>query len=579
MTRTKVAAKPAEPTQTSGIEYFEFLSSQLIVDPFNHRQGKVAPPSPRLKASVAEVGVKEAVGVRRQADGTWGVFKGRRRLLAAQEAAEKAKAKGIDPKTLPPVPALVHHDLTDADDETLLLSLLENQFRENATKADELQVAEQLALMDVPEARRRRHAKVLGVSAAQLKAAKGAAQLSESDRVNALHADFDWVEMDQWQQVGGGWADFQKLKDAKKRDLASGKAGNGEWRQTLQAIKDRQAEEAKRQAVTDELSAAGVRVIDFPWRWLGHTAQPLAHLLTALGKPLTTEVHSQVCPSHGATVDPDTLEVIYVCTNWHAEGHLPTEEYAKELEEAGKTPVDPEAEKAKAKAKREGTAAWRSARTVRQEVLRAAIAGKNLPEAADALTERTVMGHAKWWFKSVASGRTEVAAFLLGVPDPNEGRSQWERAEDPFAELIATGPKTRRRHRMFARVVAAIEYYVMGDKEWLEPTEDMVTYLRFLEETFDYPLAECERDAIAAYEAKTKQDDKADGGESADTDDQGDGDGGSAGESSPAPEAQPEAAPEPQAQPAQEGAAGEETGAPDGPETEQQPTGGVQAQG
>ncbi|MEU6972862.1 ParB/RepB/Spo0J family partition protein [Kitasatospora aureofaciens] len=575
MARIKVAAEPiAEPTQTSGIEYFEFLASQLIVDPFNHRQGNVAPPSKQLKASVAEVGVLEAVGVRRQADGTWGVFKGRRRLLAAQEAAEKAKAKGIDPKTLPLVPALVHHDLSDADDETLLLSLLENQFRENATKADELKVAEQLALMDVPEARRRRHAKVLGVSAAQLKAAKGAAQLSETDRADALRADFDWVEMDQWQQVGGGWAAFQRLKDAKKRDLASNKAGNGEWRQTLQAIKDEQAEEKKRQAVADELRGAGVAVVEFPWRWVGHSAQPLTHLLTALGKPLTAEVHAQVCPSHGAAVDPDTLEVVYVCTDWHAQGHLPTEEYARELEEAGKTPVDPEAEKAKAKAKREGNTAWRSARTVRLEVLRAAIAEKNLPEAADALTERTVMGYAKWWFKSVASGRTEVAAFLLGVPDPNKGRSQFERAEDPFAELIAAGPKTRRRHRQFARVVAAIETYIMADKEWPEPTEEMVTYLRFLEETFDYPLAECERQAIAAYEAKTKQDDKADGSKSADAeaepDSQGATDGGAAGEGDPEPEAQPEA---------EENAVDEVAGAPEGPEVEQEPTGGVPPQG
>ncbi|MEU3499101.1 ParB N-terminal domain-containing protein [Kitasatospora cineracea] len=564
MTRTKVVTEStAEPARTSGIEYFEFLASQLSVDPFNHRQGNVAPPSKELKASVAEVGVREAVGVRRQADGTWGVFKGRRRLLAAQEAAEKAKAKGIDPKTLPPVPALVHHDLTDADDETLLFSLLENQFRENATKADELQVAEQLALMDVPEARRRRHAKVLGVSAAQLKAAKGAAQLSEADRASALRADFDWVEMDQWQQVGGGQREFERLRQAKQRDLRSGKAGNGEWRQTLQAIKDEQAEKKKRQAVADKLSEAGVSVIAFPWRWVGNSARPLTHLLTVLGKPLTAEVHAQVCPSHGATVDPDTLEVVYVCSNWLAEGHQLTEEHAKELEKAGLTPVDPEAEKAKAAAKRAGTAAWRSARTVRQEALRAAIAEKNLPEAADALTERTVMGHAKWWFKSVASGRTEVAAFLLGVPDPNEGRSQWERAEDPFAELIAAGPKTRRRHRMFARVVAAIEFYVMADKEWLEPTGDMVAYLRFLEETFGYTLAECERQAVAAYEAKAAQGDKDAGGGPADTGNEDgdgqDGDGESAEENGAVP----------QAQPVQGGAMDEAAGAPAEPEVEQ----------
>ncbi|MFE0461836.1 ParB N-terminal domain-containing protein [Kitasatospora sp. NPDC058965] len=579
MARTKVAEPIAEPTQTSGIEYFEFLASQLIVDPFNHRQGNVAPPSKQLKASVAEVGVREAVGVRRQADGTWGVFKGRRRLLAAQEAAEKAKAKGLDPRTLPRVPALVHHDLTDADDETLLFSLLENQFRENATREDELQVAEQLALMDVPETRRRRHAKILGVSLAELKAAKGAAQLSEEDKRRAKTSDFDWVEMDQWKRLGGGFESFQRLTRAKERDARSGKPGNGEWRQVVQAIRDEQAEEQKQQAVRDELLAAGLSVVSFPWRWLGHDAQPLAHLLTSLGKPLTAEVHAQVCPSHGATVDPDTLEVIYVCTDWHAQGHRPTEEYARELEEAGKTPVDPEAEKAKAKAKREGNTAWRSARTVRLEVLRAAIAEKNLPEAADALTERTVMGYAKWWFKSVASGRTEVAAFLLGVPDPNEGRSQWERAEDPFAELIAAGPKTRRRHRQFARVVAAIETYVMADKEWPEPTEEMVTYLRFLEETFDYSLAECERRGIAVYEAKTKQDDKADGSESADADGRADDEAESGGQGGPDGEAAGESAPEPEAQPAEENEVDEVAGAPEGPEVEQDSTGGVPPQG
>lgn len=507
-TRTKAVAEPTEqPTKTSGIEYFEFLASSLMVDPFNHRQGNVAPPSKELKASVALVGVQEAVGVRRQADGKWGVFKGRRRLLAAQEAAEKAKAKGIEEKTLPKVRALVYHDLTEADDETLLLSLLENQFRENATKDDELQVAEQLALMDVPEERRRRHAKTLGVSLTQLKAAKGAARLSEEDKRRAKVSDFDWVEMDQWHRLGGGQETFRRLTNAKERDGRSDKPGNGEWRQTVQAIKDEQAEAQKRQAVVDELRAAEVTVIEQPWRWWDTDARPLSHLLTSLAKPMTVEIHTQVCPSHGATVDPDTLTPVYVCTNWRAEGHRLTEHYAEELEKAGRVPVDPEAEKAKAQAIREGNTAWRSARTVRQEMLRAAIADKNLPEAADELTERTVMGRRTWWFKSVASARTEVTAVLLGVPDPNEGLDQWKRLEDPFEELINKGPKSRRRHRMFARVAAAIETHVMADKEWPEPTEDMVTYLRFLETEFGYVLSECERQAVAAYESKTTPED------------------------------------------------------------------------
>ncbi|MCP2313890.1 hypothetical protein FHR36_007089, partial [Kitasatospora paracochleata] len=359
----------------------------------------------------------------------------------------------------------------------------------------------------------------------------------------------------------------------------SGKPGNGEWRQTVQAIKDEQAEEQKRQAVRDELRAAGVAVIDVPYRWWHTDARPLSHLLTSLGKPLTVEIHTQVCPSHGAAVDPDTLEVTHVCTNWHAEGHRLTEEHAAELEEMGKTPVDPEAEKAKAKARREGNTAWRSARTVRQEVLRAAIAEKNLPEAADELTERTVMGRKTWWFKSVASARTEVAAALLGVPDPNEGRSQWERLEDPFAELIAAGPKTRRRHRMFARVVAAIETYVMADKEWPEPTEDMVTYLRFLEKAFGYTLAECERQVIAAYESKAKQGDKDAGSDSADdaeADDQGDtAEGGAAEESGTGHDAEVEA----EAQPAPESAAGEVAEGQEQAEAEQQPTGDTPTEG
>ncbi|MFE4603827.1 hypothetical protein ACFRKE_23575 [Kitasatospora indigofera] len=535
-TKTTPAEQPAQ-SAPGRIEYREFLPSELVVDPFNHRQGNMAPPSKELKDSVSLVGVKEAVGVRLQADGTFGVYKGRRRLLAAQEAAAKAKAKGVEEKALPRIPALVHHDLTDVDDETLLLSLLENQFRENATKADELHVAEQLALMDVPEERRRRHAKTLGVPLAQLKAAKGAAQLSEEAKSRALAEDFDWIEMDQWQRVGGGKDTFDRLSRAKGRDQRSGKPGNGEWRQELQRVKDEQAEMAKLDAVKEELRATGVKVVQYSWGWSGTDARPLTHLLTSLGKAMTVEIHAQVCPSHGVAVNPDTLAPVYVCTSWHAEGHRLTEEYAEKLAKSGNAPVDPEAEKAKAKAKREGTAAWRSARTVRLEMLRAAIADKNLPEAAEELTERTVMGRKTWWFKSVASARTEVAAALLGIPDPNEGRDQWRRLEDPFEELIAKGPKSRRKHRMFARVAAAIETHVMADKEWQEPTEDMVTYLRILEKEFGYVLAECERQAIADFERRAALKDTDAGSESTSgdteageaeaqpgmTDDQGDG--------------------------------------------------------
>ncbi|MFC5911685.1 ParB/RepB/Spo0J family partition protein, partial [Streptacidiphilus monticola] len=184
-TPAPVTAAPEEPTtataseetRASGIgRLVDLHPNQLVRDPANVRKKNVQPTADLL-ASVAELGVQIPIGVRLLPDGTYGVFMGQRRMLAAQAAAKAAQEKD-EPVRL--VPAIVH-EIKDSDDvEAVLLSLIENEHRAAMTETDKVEAVAQLSLLtDGNATRRRRAARALGLSADEVAAATRAKELKQ----------------------------------------------------------------------------------------------------------------------------------------------------------------------------------------------------------------------------------------------------------------------------------------------------------------------------------------------------------------------------------------------------------------
>ncbi|MFJ8311452.1 MULTISPECIES: hypothetical protein [unclassified Streptomyces] len=88
------------------------------------------------------------------------------------------------------------------------------------------------------------------------------------------------------------------------------------------------------------------------------------------------------------------------------------------------------------------------------------------------------------------------------MPDPNEGRSKWDRVGNPFGELIAKTPAARRWQLLLAQVAAAYEQQAMGDQAWRGGIDSMTAaWLRFLQGE-GYALSEIEEQTLAAADAQ-----------------------------------------------------------------------------
>ncbi|WP_406260535.1 hypothetical protein OIA45_19895 [Streptomyces chartreusis] len=102
----------------------------------------------------------------------------------------------------------------------------------------------------------------------------------------------------------------------------------------------------------------------------------------------------------------------------------------------------------------------------------------------------------------VDTGDTTLTAAFLRVPDPNEDRNKWTRVSDPFAEVIAKTPASRRWQILLALVCAAHEQQAMGDSAWRgEIGSHTAAWLAFLK-TEGYALSEIEAETLATAEAQ-----------------------------------------------------------------------------
>ena len=474
----------------------------LVVDPFNHRknrEGKPVKPDAKLIASVEAVGVDTPITVRPQADGTTlGAVKGQRRLLAAVIAADKAARAG---KPVALIPALVREDLAGVDDEALVLSMIENTHREAASQRDDMDALTQLALIPMTAAKRKKHARALGYTTAQVTAANTAAKLDDSALAEAVGAEFDFVEMADWQSVGGDEGDLWELKNARNRDRAEGPKGRGHWDHAIARLRQELAEDAKREALVQELTKAGVQITERHYTWSRTTERPLTDLLNALGKEMTPERHAEMCAAHGAYVDQDNESVVYVCTDWAKQGHLLTEAVAKV--ESGRSGDGPALDSAaKGKRTRRYKPLWLAAREVRKDFTTELVARKDASKGMWDAILSTTLATPPWYTDGLAKHQTEDLSRFLKMKDPNLSGYRYEKRTEAYATTVARTSAAKRGNVMFAQIAACAELVVMHERAWDQPSEEVAWWLQLLVAE-GYTLSDVEAEVLATATGTT----------------------------------------------------------------------------
>ncbi|MCX4666409.1 ParB N-terminal domain-containing protein [Streptomyces sp. NBC_01381] len=483
----------------------------LVVDPYNHRKNRrsedeedTTRPDADLQASVDELGVLTPLVLRPQsgdAEGKLGIIFGQRRNNAALASARKAKGKKQPYKL---VPAIIRDDLAGVDDAALTVSFIENKHRRQATVRDDIEAAEQLALMDISKTRRNRHARAMGFKPAEIAAAPKAAKLTDEVLAEALEADFNLVELAEFQEVEDIDDALWTLQQAKRRDQREGNTKGGHWKHALTELRETKDLQAAQQQIIDQLTADEIPIVDWQLNWSGRTTRPLTDLLTGKREPMTADLH-ETCPGHAACIDRDKAAAIWVCTAWHRHGHHLTREAAQ-----SETPsTSREEEQAARREVIANNKSWRQARTVRHEFITDLCSQPEASMRVWPLILSMVTGTSHWYEQYVSRHRTDLVAQFLGVPDPNEGRGKWSRVPAPFAEVIARTSPARAWRVLLAHVAAAYELEHMDDAAWRNLiSAQTVAWLTFLKEE-GYALKDFEAEVLKKGLAQMAEQDEA----------------------------------------------------------------------
>ncbi|GGX51012.1 ParB/RepB/Spo0J family partition protein [Streptomyces noursei] len=486
---------------------------ELVIDPYNHRKNRDAEddttqPDPELQASVDELGVLTPLVLRPQTgenEGKLGIIFGQRRNNAALAAAKKTKAKK---KPYRLVPAIIREDLEGVDDAALTVSFIENKHRRQATLRDDIDAAKQLSLMSIPKTRKNRHARAMGFKPAELAAATKASKLSDENLTEAFDEGFNLVELAEFQEVEEVDDALWTLRRAKTRDIREGNAQRGNWKHALAELRAEKELADKCAKLEQELTTAEVTVVDWRGNWSNTPTRPLTDLLTDDGEPHTHETH-QDCPGHAACIDRREAEVIWLCTVWHRHGHALTPEAAKK--DTAQAGPDREAAAAERRLVIANNKAWRQAREVRYDFIKDLCQQSEPSTRVWPLILSMITGTSYAYQNYISRKRTDLTARFLGVKDPNENNSQWNRVGDPFGTVIARTSPAHSWRILLAHVAAAHETEHMDDAAWRNHINPQtVAWLTFLKEE-GYALSTVEAETLAkgsAQQEETKPDDE-----------------------------------------------------------------------
>ncbi|MEY9873333.1 ParB family chromosome partitioning protein [Streptacidiphilus sp. MAP12-33] len=472
-TKTAETTAPTEATRPAAIgTLIEVHPDRLVVDPANVRKDNPQ-PSAELLQSVAELGVREPIGVRPGPDGTFLVFKGQRRMLAAQAAAKTARKKK-EPVRL--VPAI--RDEIDEEAEAVLLSLVENKHREAMTARDDVNAVSQLALLTDDDAlRRTRAANALGLTPDQVTAAQSARKLTPKSLTTATASGYDLSQMADLVEVEKVPNATNVLDRAKKDDEQGG--GRGHWEHAMSRLRGELEVIETAARTRAELDTAKVKTVT-PQPYYGYGEKPkhreLSELRTQLGGPVTPEKHAG-CPGHAARIDNATGEPVFLCLDPVAHGH-----------KVPKTASKPRSEQEKARHASvvAHNRAWKDARPVRHKFLAELVARPKVSEALQLFCLSHLLHQDQGSSRYADKGELAYVAGFLGVPEPKTGR--WNK---PFQGSVTKAMKGRRSANLLLAHVAAVVEFDMGDRAWEGRNAQVTEWLRLLAAE-GYTLSEVE---------------------------------------------------------------------------------------
>ncbi|MEW2615923.1 ParB N-terminal domain-containing protein [Streptomyces sp. NPDC047880] len=499
--------------------------SRVIVDPFNHRKKRedgeedTTEPDPGLIASVDAVGVQQAPVLRPQVganEGKLGIVMGQRRMKAARAAAEKAVAEG---RKYRKVRVIIREDLKGVDDEALAGSMVENVHRAAASVQDDLDAAQQLALMvdakRVPKARKAQLAAAIGRTTEELDAAPRVAKIAPEviEELWEQGAEFDWVEQADYAEVEDVPNALWKLEQAKRKDADEGNTKRGAWRQAMQALRAEKEKAERIAATTAELAKKMIPVIGWPHSWQYSAARPLEELESAIGRPLTEAGHNETCEGHAATFDPADGEVVWVCRDFKKHGHriIGADQTEGDGSEEADEKAEAEREAARAEARRvkANNAAWRSVREVRQAFIVDMCQDKGeAPADVKDLVLTTILAGRYTYTHYVTGDYGRLLSTFL--KDENLKHTP----ADVVAKLVKRTGAKRYWWLLFAHVAGMYEFEHMTDEAWRgkkdefgrrKPIEgETVEWLNFLKK-HGYSLSEVEEETLATAQQQAEE--------------------------------------------------------------------------
>jgi len=282
----------------------------------------------------------------------------------------------------------------DADDAARIVrQWAENEHRSGLSTSDKVAAIEQLSLLGLSPARiakqtrTRRQDVIDALTAAGSELAKGATQR------------WEFLTLDQAAAV----AEFDSAPDTVKVLVAGAKEGDGRFAHAAQRARDDRERQQARQAVVEELSAAGVRVIDRPG-YEDRSVRGLGELVDVEGTRLTAEAHTG-CPGHAAYVEQGWGQPrsVSVCTDWKARGH-------RSSDKAGTAQPMPEAERQARRQVIANNKAWVSAETVRRSWVRSLLSRKTAPKGAAGFVAAELAGGAHELRRAMEHGRGGLLA-------------------------------------------------------------------------------------------------------------------------------------------------------------------------
>ncbi|MFI7430692.1 ParB/RepB/Spo0J family partition protein [Micromonospora sp. NPDC049836] len=264
-----------------------------------------------LRASIAASGVLQALTVVPE-DGGMRIVAGHRRAAAAAEAIEAGEWPDGTPTT---VPCLVRPDMEGLAPAQVVAMLIENDQRADLTESERANGYAQLELfgLDVAEIARR--------TGRSQKHVKSALKLKTLGDVAAEAADSGKLTLEDVAAL----EEFEDDPKAMERILKGVESGWG-VRHRVQEEKRKRDDKSATETLTEELTAAGVRVLKKPkdWPWNCQMAK-VEDLADADDQPLDVEALKTV-EGFGAIIEGScgNMRAVIVCEDPEAHGYKRT---------------------------------------------------------------------------------------------------------------------------------------------------------------------------------------------------------------------------------------------------------------